>query len=203
MAERRYSRYKREDVWAQAYHLQGKQLDLTILDGTVYGNSVSIVRPSRHVEYRAVVLARSADWYAYSLNCIDRFRHGIEAVICGTHDSCLDKPVLALDTMRWYEPLEMRLKSLAPRLDEQDKPLPDAFDERRKSHYGHNMLVGALMCRREDALKRLQALPRSTRLRIEAEINRLHKRRVGRPLLIWPVYETPAPSSEQPTSETC
>ena len=29
MAERRYSRYKREDVWAQAYHLQGKRLDLT------------------------------------------------------------------------------------------------------------------------------------------------------------------------------
>jgi hypothetical protein len=56
------------------------------------------------------------------------------------------------------------------------------------------MLLGALMCRREDALKRLQSLPRSTRLRIEAEVKRLHQRRVGRPLLVWPVYETP----EQP-----
>lgn len=193
MPERRYSHYKREDVWAQAYHLQAK-LDLKILDGTVYGNSVSIMRPSKKTEYRAVVLARSADWYTYSLNCVDRFRHGIEAVICGTHDSCLEKPVLALDTMRWYEPREMRLKSLAPPIGEDGKPIADAFERRRRSHYGHNMLVGALMCRREDALKRLQSLPRSTRLRIEAEIKRLHQRRVGRPLLVWPVYETP----EQP-----
>ena len=188
MAERRYSQYRREDVWAQAYHLQTR-LDLKIIDGTVYGNSVDISRSTRKARYRAVVLARSSDWYLYSFNCVDRFRHGIEAVICGTHDSCLDKPVLALDTMRWYEPFEMRLSSLAPAFDGDGKLVPDAFERRRKSHYGHNMLIGALMCRREDALKRLQALPRSTRLRMEAEIKRLHQRRVGRPLLVWPLYQ--------------
>ena len=196
MAERRYSRYKREDVWAQAYHLQAR-LDLHLIDGTVYGNSVDISRPTRQARYRAVVLARSSDWYLYSFNCVERFRHGLEAVICGTHDSCLALPVLALDTLRWYEPLEMRLRSLAPTLDANGKPIPDAFDQRRKSHYGHNMLVGALMCRREDALKRLQALPPSTRLRIEAEVKRLHQRRVGRPLVVWPIYAPPEP---QPAS---
>ncbi|HLI09364.1 MAG TPA: hypothetical protein VKV40_22570 [Ktedonobacteraceae bacterium] len=190
MPERRYSRYKRADVWAQAYHLQGR-LDLTILDGTVYGHSVDIERPSRRMKYRAVVLARSSDWYAFSLNCVDRFRHGLDAVLCGTHDSCLPVPVLALDTMRWYEPLEMRLKSLEPTIGPDGKPVADAFSQRRKSHYGHNMLIGALMCQREDALKRLQSLPRSTRLRIEAKIKRLHQRRAGRPLLVWPLYETP------------
>jgi hypothetical protein len=180
MPERRYSHYKQEDVWAQLYQLQAA-LGVHVHDGTVYGHSVILSR--EHVTYRAVILARSSDWYVYSLNCVERFKHELTVVVCGTHDSCLDRPVLALDTMRWYEPLTMRIASLAPKLDAQGTPI-DAFERRRKSHYGHMMLIGALMCGRKDAFKRLLSFPPSTQLRIEAQVRRLHMRRPGRPLKV-------------------
>src|SRR5690349_18913147 len=100
MPERRYSRYKKADVWATLYQQQGR-LGVQVLDGSVHGNSVSLVSHGKH--YRAVILARSSEWYAYSLNCTERWMHGLSCVVCGSHDSCLDVPVLALDTMRWYE----------------------------------------------------------------------------------------------------
>jgi hypothetical protein len=181
MPERRYSRYKRADVWAQLYQLQ-QALGVQVHDGTVYGNCVLLTREG--TEYRAVVLARSSDWYTYSLNCVERWKHSITCVVCGTHDSCVPVPVLALDMMHWYEPEEMRLKTLEPRLDAHGKVIPDAFERRRKSHYGHMILIGALMCGREDAIKRLKSLPPSTQLRIEAELRKLHMRRRGGPLKV-------------------
>ena len=182
MPERRYSRFKQEDVWAQLYQLQHR-LGVIVHDGTVYGHSVWLTWKNQQV--KAVILARSSDWYAYSLNCVERFRHELDVVVCGTHDSCLDRPVLALDSMRWYEPLKMRIDSLepTPKRDASGRP-QDAFEARRKSHYGHNILIGALMCGRPDALKRLETLRPSTRLRIEAEVRRLHMRRRGRPLKV-------------------
>src|SRR5690348_6044292 len=111
MAERRYSQFKVEDVWSQLYHLQAR-LGVQVHDGTVHGHSVSLT--SQGKEYRAVVLARSSDWYIYSLKCVEHIRHGLTLVVCGTHDSCLDRPVLAMDALRWYDPLEMRIKSLEP-----------------------------------------------------------------------------------------
>jgi hypothetical protein len=90
--------------------------------------------------------------------------------------------------MKWYEPLKMRsiFGLLQPTLDTNGKLIPDAFDKARKSHYGHNMLIGALMCGREDAIARLQSLPDRTRFRIEAEVRQLHTRRQGRPLVVAP-----------------
>ncbi|SRR5579884_3432648 len=178
MPERRWSRYKREDVWAALYQQQ-HVLGVRVHDGTVHGNSVLLSRAG--TRYKAVVLARSSDWYYYSLNCVERWKHGISCVVCGTHDSCLEIPALALDTLRWYEPGVMRVKSLEPKLDNQGKPV-DSFEIRRKSQYGHNVLIGALMCGRSDAIKRLQSLPSSTRFRIEAQVKRLRLRRPGRPL---------------------
>lgn len=190
MRERRYSQYKSEDVWTQLYHLQAR-LGVQVVDGSVHGHSVTIKRDGQ--EHRAVILARSSDWYEYSLNCMERIRHGLTLIACGTHDSCVDRPVLALDAMRWYEPLEMRVKSLEPTSKRTPDGRPDdAFERQRKSIYGHHMLVGALMCGRPDAVTRLLTLPDSTRWRIEAEVRRLHKRKEGHPLLIWPVYETDA-----------
>ena len=183
MPERRYSRYKQEDVWAQLYQLQHR-LGVKLQDGTVNGHSVYLTWQNKQV--KAVILARSSDWYAYSLNCVERFRHELAVVVCGTHDSCLDRPVLALDSLRWYDPLEMRIKSLEPPTQRNTSitgPI-DAFDRRRKSHYGHNILIGALMCGRPDAFKRLASLRPSTRLRIEAEVRTLHMRRRGRPLKV-------------------
>jgi hypothetical protein len=190
MRERRYSQFKSEDVWTQLYHLQAR-LEVQVIDGSVYGNSVTIMYQGQ--EHRAVILARSSDWYRYSLNCVERIRHGLTVVVCGTHDSCLDRPVLAMDALRWYAPLEMRVKSLEPTSKRTPDGRPDdSFERRRKSHYGHNMLIGALMCGRADAVKRLLTLPDSTRWRLEAEVRRLHKRREGHPFVIWPVEEVEA-----------
>lgn len=190
MKERRYSQYRSEDVWSQLYHLQAS-LGVRVQDGTVYGSSVSLIYQGQ--DHKAVVLARASDWYLYSLNCTEHIHHGLTLVVCGTHDSCIDRPVLALDSMRLYAPGEMRVKTLEPTSKRTPGGRPDdLFEKHRKSHYGHNMLVGALLCGRADAVKRLLTLPESTRLRIEAEVRHLHRRREGHPLPVWPVQETEA-----------
>ncbi len=179
--ERRYSRYKSADVWATLYEQQG-HLDALVHHGTVTGNCVSLSRPSQGVTYKAVVLARASDWYKYSLNCQDRWKHGITALVCGTHDSCVPVPVLTLDQLKWYEPYQMRLASIAPLSLDKSGFVNDAFDLFRRGLYGHNMLIGALMCGREDATKRLACMRESTRLRIETKLKKLHQRRPGKPI---------------------
>lgn len=190
MPERRYSRYKQSDVWTHLAEV-GEALNLVLVPNSVHGHSVSIHRSDIGQEVRAVILARSSDWYFYRLNCTSQFQHGIEVVVCGTHDSCIDRPVYALDAARWYEPKKMRsdFGSLDPKLDAQGKLIPDTFDQCRRSEYGHNMLMGALMQRRPEAFKRLATLRRSTRLRIEAEVKKLHRRKAGRPVEVWPVFK--------------
>ena len=188
MQERRYTQYKQMDVWYQLCNL-ASVLEVQVLTGTLHGCSISLIRQDKtpNVRLRAVILPRSSHWYKYSLN-IAEWEHGITAVVCGTHDSCIDVPVLALDAMKWYEPKKMRsdLGQLQPTYDANKKALPDTFDHTRKSHYGHNMLIGALMCGRADAIARLQSLPDRTRFRIEAELRDLHIRRQGRPLVVGP-----------------
>ncbi|EFH90800.1 hypothetical protein [Ktedonobacter racemifer] len=183
MLERRYSHYKQEDVWATLYQLQSA-LGVQVHDGTVHGNSVSLSRGG--VVYQAVILARSSYWYANSLNCVERWQHQITCVVAGTHDSCLEVPVLAIDTMHWYEPKTIRLKgdTLQPfKLDAAGRAA-DRFEQWRKTQYGHNILLGALMCGRPDAFERLHTLPPSTQRRIHAKVKRLHLRRPGRPLAV-------------------
>jgi hypothetical protein len=184
--ERRHTQYKQSDVWLQLCGYQSV-IKVQVLYGTLHGCSISFIRLDINQRLRAVILARSSDWYKFSLN-YPLWNHGITAVVCGTHDSCLPVPVLALDTMRWYEAGKMRtvFGQLQPTYDENEKPIPDTFDQARKSHYGHNMLIGALMCGREDARERLQSLKPSTRYRIEAEVRQLHTRRQGRPVVVGP-----------------
>lgn len=184
--ERRYTKYKQEDVFLQMLHYQSA-LKIQVIEGTLVGASVSLLKLETSERLRAVILARSSDWYIYSLNS-PLWDHGITAVVCGTHDSCLPVPVIALDAMKWYEAKKMRaiFGQLQPQFDTNGKLIPDQFDQARKSHYGHNMLIGALMCGREDAIARLQSLPDRTRYRIEAEVRNLHTRRQGRPLVVAP-----------------
>jgi hypothetical protein len=184
--ERRYTQYSQHDVWVQLHNFE-KVLKVQLLGGTITGCSISLLRLDTSERLRAVVLARSSHWYAYSLN-IAEWKHGITAVVCGTHDSCVPVPALALDAMKWYGPEKMRsdLGTLQPQFDANNKLIPDTFDQARKSHYGHNMLIGALMCNREDAKARLQSLPDRTRFRIESELRDLHVRRQGRPLVVGP-----------------
>jgi hypothetical protein len=182
--ERRYTKFKQTDVWNMLANLESA-LKVQVLRGTAHGSSVSLLRLDTNERLRAVILSRSSDWYTYRLNC---WENKLTAVVCGTHDSCIDRPVLAMDTMKWYEPLQMRtdLGALRPDLDAEGKLVPDAFDHARKSHYGHNMFIGALMQGRENARTRLNAMADRTRYRIEAELVRLHTRRQGRPLEVAP-----------------
>lgn len=185
--ERRYTRYKQTDVWNMLINLESA-LKIQAIRGTAHGSSLSLIRLDTGERLRAVILARSSDWYTYRLNCTSQWDHGITACVCGTHDSCIDAPVLALDTMRWYKPKEMRaiFGTLQPQLNANGKLIPDTFDKARKSHYGHNMLIGALMCGLPEAFARLEAMADSTRYRIEAELVRLHTRKQGRPLEVAP-----------------
>src|SRR5215475_13772074 len=146
--ERRYTKYHQSDVWMQLCNL-ASALKVQVLYGTVHGCSISLLRDTDE-RVRAVILPRSSDWYQYSLN-IAEWQHGCTAIVCGTHDSCTPVPVLALDAMRWYEAGKMR--SIFGSLDS------ETFERARKSHYGHNMLIGALMSGRADALAKLQSLP--------------------------------------------
>lgn len=182
--ERRYTRYKQTDVFLQMLHFQSA-LKIQVVEGSLVGASVSLVRLDTNKRLRAVLLARSSDWYHFSLN-YPLWDHGMTACICGTHDSCLPVPVLALDTMRWYKSKEIRaiFGTLQPEYDANDEPIPDTFDKARKSHYGHNMLIGGLMCGLPEAIARLQSLKPRTRFRIEAEVRQLHTRRQGRPLVV-------------------
>jgi hypothetical protein len=193
--ERRYTQYEQHDVWLQL-HSYERFLKVKLVEETRVGCSISLLRMDKEKKrLRAVILARSSDWYHYSLN-VPEWKHGLTACVCGTHDSCLPVPVLALDAMKWYEAEKMRdiFGPMQPQYDANDKLIPDTFDHARKSVYGHNMLIGALMCNREDARARLQSLPDSTRYRIEIEVKRLHQRRQGRPLVVGPDPQGGKPS---------
>ena len=187
MPERRYSQYKRRDVWEQLARIQqNARLNTSIISESYFGSSVSLIRDGK--KCRAVVLARASDWYKYSLNCQVEWNHGITAIVCGTHDSCVPVPVLAMDTRRWYEPNVMRkiYGDLAPKLDASKKLIPDKFDQARKSQYGHNMLIGALMCEKDEAFARLKTFEASTQRRIRAKLVALGRRRPGHPLVVAP-----------------
>jgi hypothetical protein len=127
----------------------------------------------RERSYHAVVLAKASEWYHYSLNCTERWHHQVSAAIVGTHDSCLPVPVFAIDELRAYDKKKARVEDFTG----------PTFDERsRKSAYGHQMLLGGLMCLRADAWDRFERMPASTRRRLRATLKRLGLRRRGRPL---------------------
>jgi len=176
MQERRYTQYKQMDVWYQLCNL-ASVLKVQVLYGTLHGCNISLLRLDTSQRLRAVILPRASHWYQYSLN-IAEWQHGCTAIVCGTHDSCVPVPVLALDSMRWYEAGKMR--ALFGSIDS------ETFEQARKSHYGHQMFLGALMCGREDARAKLQTMNPRTRRRIETELRVLHTRRQGRPLVVGP-----------------
>jgi hypothetical protein len=173
---RRYTKYNQEDTY-RALYAQQEQLGVSIVADSAYGNRITL-KTKGYGELRAVVLARSSEWYQYSLNAMT-WKHGLQAAIVGTHDSCLPVRVLAMDSLVWYEPYEIRFH-IAPSHD----PLNDPFEKRRKTIYGHNVLLGAFICGRQDAVDRVMTLKERTRLRYEALKRKLLKRRPGRPFKV-------------------
>ena len=174
--KRRYTRYTQADTY-RALHAQQDSLHVHIVEHSVYGNRLT-VKSKAHGTLQAVVLARSSDWYHYSLNALN-WKHGLQVAIVGTHDSCLPVRVLAMDSLDWYEPYQIRFH-IAP----SETPDQDAFEKRRKTRYGHNVLLGAFICGRKDAIDRVMTLKERTRLRYEAEKRKLMKRRRGRPFKV-------------------
>ncbi len=197
--KRRYCQYTFEDT-QRALEQQHRQLQVTIVPNTSSRNGRRVGIASADLDafigphdfHAAVILARSSDWYRYKLNT---YKHGLACAIVGTHDSCLEVPVLAMDSLEWYAPEQIRLEKLLapaakgmvdPRKPMDQKTNPDLFEQRyRKTRYGHKVLVGALIRGRKDGRDRLMTLPGRTRRYIEAEVRHLRKRRPGRPLLLW------------------
>src|ERR1700680_2559672 len=195
-AKRRYTKYSFEDT-QRALEQQQRQLKVEIVANTSSRNGRCVGLRSAELDtmigtrefHAAVILARSSDWYRYGLNT---YRHDIECVIAGTHDSCLEVPVLAMDNLEWHDIDKLRLdfeQLLAPAargivnpkasMNREDNP--DVFEARyRKTRYGHRVLVGSVIRGRKDASERLMTLPERTRFRIEAEARYLRKRRPGR-----------------------
>ncbi len=184
MPKRRYTRYSLEDTQRAIQHQQ-RQVGVTILadSASANGRRVCIHSEKHNRDFWALITARSSDWYKYNLNT---YTSGIEVIIAGTHDSCVSVPVLAMDTLEWTEPLKTRFEaSLPPAKDLDLKDHPDRFERFRRSHYGHCVLVGALIVGHKGAIDRLMTLRPGTRWRIEAEVRRLRHRRAGRPLKLW------------------
>lgn len=173
---RRYTRYNQDDTY-RALYAQQEQTGIRIVKDSAYGNRIAI-ETDEYGRLNAVILARSSDWYRYSLNAMT-WKHGLQAAVVGTHDSCLPVRVYALDSMVWYKPYDIRFH-IAP----SNNPKEDPFERRRKTQYGHNVLLGAFICGRQDAIDRVMTLPERTRLRMEAEKKRLLKRRRGRPFKV-------------------
>ncbi|RAQ97492.1 hypothetical protein [Thermogemmatispora tikiterensis] len=182
--ERRYSGFRVEDALARlacgslqlagAGPTEGASYQVQI-EGLINRSRLVRVRVMAAASlqaYHAVVLARSSDWYWYSLHC---YEHPATAIIAGVHDAVVDVPVIALDEERWYPAGRARIQGFSEQL----------FPERvRKTHFGHRLLLSGLLCGRADAFERLWRLPASTRRRILAELKRLRLRRRGRPLAL-------------------
>lgn len=116
----------------------------------------------------AVVLARSSDYYHYHLDDYT----GFSLVICGLHDSYLHLPVWEMRTNRRYRPRETAVSLTSP-----------DFERIRSTHFGHSMLLGALLNGDEQAIAFKKTLPPRTQRRIEREKEELQRTRYrGRPL---------------------
>jgi hypothetical protein len=182
--KRRYCKYSYEDT-QRALQQQQKHLGVRVLPGSAStnGRRIRVYSEKHRRELWTIILARSSEWYRFNLNTYDC---GIEAAIVGTHDSCISVPVLAMDSLEWYDAHKTRFEqSLPPSPDLSLPDRPDRFDRLRRSHYGHNVLVGALIVGRKEAVDRLMTFPERTRYDIEAEVKRLRHRRPGRPLKLW------------------
>src|SRR3989442_12456066 len=112
MAKRRYCKYSFEDT-QRAIQQQQSSLHVRILPGSASarGRRIRLYSEEHQRELWAVILARSSDWYTYNLNT---YNSGMEAAVVGTHDSCIAVPVLAMDSLQWYEPEKTRFEKMLP-----------------------------------------------------------------------------------------
>jgi hypothetical protein len=112
------------------------------------------------VNFQAVLLVRSSQWYRYRLNVFGQHQ-GIEFVVCGKHDSCLPVQVWSVEEARLYE------------AGETTTPLSRLADPQvRGTKYGSLLFVAALLSEKREAIDLLsdKDFPLSTRYRYEAKV---------------------------------
>ncbi len=202
MAERPYSRYTREKTWAALYS-QHINAGYALVPYSATNNSIAVIRCKDAKETQvtmrtllehasaceafyttrqtpekapaiiqkarhAVVLARSSDYYHYHLADHTEF----SLVICGLHDSYLHLPVWEMRTNHRYGPREPAVSITSP-----------DFDCLRRTQFGHNILIGALVSGDLEAKAFKKQLPPRTQSRIDREIDEIQAKRYrGRPL---------------------
>lgn len=209
MSERPFSRYTRDKTWAALYS-QCVNAGYALVPHSATNNSIAVIRCKSPAETdtvmkellahqadcaefyamrelskderlakssvsellararAAVILARSSDYHWYHLADYQDFA----IVICGIHDSYLHLPVLEMRSNRRYAARETWLAIGSPE-----------FATARKSSYGHNVLIGALLCGDEAARAFKATLPPRTQRRIAKEVDDLQNRRYrGRPM---------------------
>jgi len=118
----------------------------------------------------AVVLAKSSDYYHYSLEDIP----GLTLVICGLHDSYLHIPVWETNTNKRYKARETAVSITDP-----------SFDKIRRTQFGHSILLAAYAKGNPDAIAFIESkdFPERSRTRIKREKDEFqHQTYRGRPL---------------------
>lgn len=118
----------------------------------------------------AVVLAKSSDYYHYSLEDMP----GITLVICGLHDSYLHIPVWEMNTNKRYKARETAVSLTDPK-----------FNEIRCTQFGHSILLAAYAKGNPDAIAFVESksFPERSRTRIKHEKDEFqHQTYRGRPL---------------------
>ncbi|MBV9688467.1 MAG: hypothetical protein JO202_02030 [Ktedonobacteraceae bacterium] len=202
MAERPYSRYTRAKTWAGLYS-QHINAGYALVPYSATNNSIGVIRCKSPEETQAtmrdllnhaqvcaafyamkqppedtptilakvrhaVVLARSSDYYHYHL--ADHAE--LSLVVCGLHDSYLHLPVWEMRTNQRYAARETAVPISSP-----------DFDRIRRTQFGHNILLGALVNHDQKAQAFLETLPKRTQRRILCEKEEVQDKRYrGRPL---------------------
>jgi hypothetical protein len=116
----------------------------------------------KHVRF-ALVLRRSSDWYRRGLHTA---KSKISYLIVGTHDSCIPFSVYAMDCLQEFPAKATFYDMTSPE-----------FLQTRCSQFGHNILLGGLVCGLPEAQAVLQQLKPSTQYRIRKETIALADRR--------------------------
>ena len=118
---------------------------------------------------RAVILARSRDYYHYSLE-----DGPFDLVICGLHDSYLHVRAWEMNTNRRYRPHETAVSLTDP-----------TFDQVRCTQFGHSILLAAYAKGDQDAIAFVEGkrFPERSRTRMRHEADQFqHQTYRGRPL---------------------
>ncbi len=202
MVERPHSRYTRDRTWAALYS-QHINAGYALVPYSLTNNSIAVIRCKspeevqvtmqelfKHAEEcaafyeskqtpdqapaflekarQAVILAKSSDYYHYHLSDYPEFH----LVVCGLHDSYLHLPVWEMRTNQRYKPRETALAITS-----------SEFEQKSKTQFGHNILVGALLNGDAEAKTFKEQLPLWTQRRLTKKVRELQSMRYqGRPL---------------------